>query len=1032
MVHLLPGFGKSVRLALAAVTLGALAFSVRAFGQVPALSARLLGPIEGVATDGNGNVFVALPNANIVVRVDPAGILTVAAGTGTRGNGGDNGPPTIAQLNSPTGVAIGPAGALYIAESESPSAGLGTQIRLVSNGVITTVAGGGSDFESDNIPATSASLSVSAGNSFAADAAGNLYIASFGKIRKVSNGVITTLLNGLLQNPLVSPQNIALDAVGNVYFTDSCEARVYKLANGLLTTFAGSGKLAFFACVPPASTGDGGPATSASLYMPSAITIDGTGAVYVMEQNPSGDRVRRISNGIITAFAGGGLNVVPTYTNDNIPATSAFLVSSGEDIAADPAGNLYIGDAYFNTDSGRVREVSGGIINTVAGAQGSACPNDYLVTVSPALFSASGGNGNATFVIDADASCGWNVIGLPAWITFAGPGSGTGPASVQLNVLTNPGAERSATFQVAGVFVTVTQGACTYSLDAGGQVFPAQGGNGTITIITGAGCPWTAGTPPAGVTFTSPPAGAGSGAVSYQVLPNGGGTFSVALTIAGQIFTIEQQTASIPGLTFVGSMPHLAAQENWTTTFTLVNQSAASATARLSFFGDDHADYSADPNGNGPLMLYLTLPQQTAVPGALLAASFDRAIGANASLIATTAGPQTPPVLVGSGQLAATGAVDGFAIFHQIQTQQEAVVPMETRSASSYLLPFDNSPSGNSNLLLGVALTNISAQAVTVQVVIRDDTGALLPAQPSIQLPAGDHFQFGLADQFPVTANIRGTVEFDTPSQGQISVLGLRFTPPNNALTTIPALANVGTGGGSIAHLASGGDGWQTTFVLINAGTTATSATLSFFADQNSPNPGGSLPLPLTFPQGRISDTTAPSITEPLAAGATLLVVSSQGSCTIAGVPAVCTGAAQLTSTGNVSGFVIFRHNNQEAVVPLESRNANAYVIAFDNTNSTATGIAVNSVSASPQVSIPVVVRDDAGNQIATDTITMAPNGHSAFTLGVDRFQNVPNILTIRGTIEFDKPVNAQIGALGIRIPTGVAHTFTTLPALAK
>ena len=118
--------------------------------------------------------------------------------------------------------------------------------------------------------------------------------------------------------------------------------------------------------------------------------------------------------------------------------------------------------------------------------------------------------------------------------------------------------------------------------------------------------------------------------------------------------------------------------------------------------------------------------------------------------------------------------------------------------------------------------------------------------------------------------------------------------------------------------------------------------------------------------------------------------------------------------------------------MPLESRNASAYVLAFDNTNGTATGIAVNSVSTAIQVNIPVVVRDETGNQIATDTITMAPNGHSAFTLGIDKFQNVPNILNIRGTIEFDKPPNAHIGALGIRIPTGAAHTFTTLPALAK
>src|SRR5260221_6926560 len=98
-------------------------------------------------------------------------------------------------------------------------------------------------------------------------------------------------------------------------------------------------------------------------------------------------------------------------------------------------------------------------------------------------------------------------------------------------------------------------------------------------------------------------------------------------------------------------------------------------------------------------------------------------------------------------------------------------------------------------------------------------------------MPAGDHFQFGLAAQFPITANKRGRIEFDTPSPRQISVLGLRFTPPNNALTTIPALANVGTGGGGIAHLASGGGGRQTTLRLGEVGPSSAQGTLKFLSD---------------------------------------------------------------------------------------------------------------------------------------------------------------------------------------------------------
>ncbi len=620
------------------------------------------------------------------------------------------------------------------------------------------------------------------------------------------------------------------------------------------------------------------------------------------------------------------------------------------------------------------------------------------------------------------------------------PGDGlNGPMIGSNNVYTSPGGAFAP--QIIERFVTVTGNTlklyynvstwnpyvvvrmrseftitgCQYSLSQGGQAFTASGGTGTVTITTTPGCPWSVTNLPPWVTTTGPSSGTGSAVISFQVSPASGGDLSGSFMIGGLIFTVEQQAPSIAGLSSVGSMAHLAAEEYWTTGITLVNKGASSATARLGLFGDDNA-YSSDPNGSGPLKLPLVFPQQPPAAGPLLAASFDQTLAANASLIVSTGGPQTPPVMVGSAQLAATGSVDGFAIFHQIQTEQEAVVPMETRNASSYLLPFDNSPTGNGNLVLGVALANISAQAVTVQVLIRDDTGTpMAPVQP-IQLAAGDHFQFGLADQFAVAANKRGTIEFDTPSPGQISVLGLRFTPPNNALTTIPALANVGTGGGSIAHLASG-DGWQTTFVLVNAGTTATSATLNFFADQT----GVPMSLPLTFPQGNIADTKAPSVTQNLAAGATLIIVST-------GAPTLVTGSAQISTTGNVSGFVIYRHNNQEAVVPLESRNANAYILAFDNTNGTFTGVAVNAVS-TQAVSVPVIVRDDTGAQIATDTLNLAANGHIQFTLVTDKY---PVTANSRGTIEFDKPANGQIGAVGIRIPAGDAHTYTTLPSLAK
>jgi hypothetical protein len=78
-------------------------------------------------------------------------------------------------------------------------------------------------------------------------------------------------------------------------------------------------------------------------------------------------------------------------------------------------------------------------------------------------------------------------------------------------------------------------------------------------------------------------------------------------------------------------------------------------------------------------------------------------------------------------------------------------------------------------------------------------------------------------------------------------------------------------------------------------------------------------------------------------------------------------------------------------------------------------------------VNVPVVIRDDAGNLLATDVLKLAANGHASFTLVTDRY---PETANIHGTIEFDTPSGGQIGALAFRIPT--AHTFTTLPALTK
>ena len=155
-------------------------YTVRAFAgggvlnNVPAASVRLTPGSVGVAVDGAGNACFSADVWNVVFRVDAAtGRLTRFAGNGTQGRSGDGGPATSAELNQVGGVAADAAGNVYIADTGN------NRIRKVSNGVITTFAGNGSSgYSGDNGPATSAELGFAQG--VAVDAEGGVYFADNG------------------------------------------------------------------------------------------------------------------------------------------------------------------------------------------------------------------------------------------------------------------------------------------------------------------------------------------------------------------------------------------------------------------------------------------------------------------------------------------------------------------------------------------------------------------------------------------------------------------------------------------------------------------------------------------------------------------------------------------------------------------------------------------------------------------------------------------------------------------------------------
>jgi uncharacterized protein (TIGR03437 family) len=517
----------------------------------PATSAELAGPY-GIAVDAAGNLYIGDAPANRVRKVS-GGVITTVAGNGLPAYSGDNGPAANAQLNYPYGVSVDAAGNLYIADSNN------YRIRKVANGVITTVAGNGTTgFGGDNGPATSAQLQPFG---IAVDSASSVYIADplNNRIRKVTNGVITTVAgdgtagfggdNGPATSAeLYQPNGVAVDSAGNVYIADTFNNRVRKVSGGVITTVAGNGTEGF-------GGGDGGPATSATLYYPSGVAIDSAGNLYIADTD--GQRIRKVANGVITTVAGGSA------------ASSGDYLSFPQGVAVDSAGNLYIAD----TNNNRIRKVANGVMTTVAGNGTSGFSGDNGPATSAQLYYPSGvavDSAGNLYIADTD-NTRIRKISNGAIITIAGDGgyglSGDGglATSAQLYGPRGVAVDSSGNVYVADTnngrirILTPTGSPCTYSVSLTTWQAPASGGSLTVGIGTAASCTWAVTGLPGWMTISGASSGAGSASVALAVLPNNtGATLSATVLVAGVSVTVTQPAAASAALPPIKSVVNAA------------------------------------------------------------------------------------------------------------------------------------------------------------------------------------------------------------------------------------------------------------------------------------------------------------------------------------------------------------------------------------------------------------------------------------------------------------------------------------------
>ena len=515
----------------------------------PATAAQLNLPY-GLATDLSGNLYIADLGNNRVRRIAQDGTIATVAGGGSEAAAPDGSPATSVPLLTPRNLATDAAGSLYISEFS------GHRVRKVTiDGKIWTAAGTGiAGYWGDGGLAANAQLAFPAG--LAVDRNGNLYIADSQnqRIRKILPGnIMSTVLGGSPNTRLFTPIAVAVDNATTIYAGDSSDVvHSYTLA-GVWSIVAGTGASGYWGDGGPAvaaqltavrdlavdltgalyiadgvrvrsvdhslnihtvagdgylhAIGDGGPATSAQLYRPSAMVLDYSGNLYVADTGTQ--RVRQVTpSGIIVTVVGTGM---AGYNGDQGPA-SAALLNSPAGVTLDGGGGLVVAD----TVNQRIRKVTGGVVTTVlgTGTAGSG-PQNTAPLQTPVRSPAGvcfdlGGN---LYVADTLNN---RVLQAPPGapvVTAAGNGAAGG--------LGDGGPAPTAQLDLPG--------ACT--ADASGNLYIADTGNHRIRKVTPAGIVSTvAGTGSQGGSGDEGPATAAALNAPRGVAVDGSGNVFIADT----------------------------------------------------------------------------------------------------------------------------------------------------------------------------------------------------------------------------------------------------------------------------------------------------------------------------------------------------------------------------------------------------------------------------------------------------------------------------------------------------------------------
>jgi sugar lactone lactonase YvrE len=314
---------------------------------------------SGVAAGPDGTAYVADTYNHTIRQITSAGVVTTLAGSGTYGS--DDGVGAYARFAAPMAVASDRAGNLYIADQ-----GNNTIRKIAQAGIVTTLAGTAA--KAGSADATGAEARFYEPTGATADSAGNLYLADTRNhtVRKVTSAGVVTTWAGLAGKEGSSdgigaearfyfPSDVAADSMDNVYVADEWNDVIRKITSGgAVTTLAG------MAGAPGSADGAG---AQARFYRPTGLALDRADNIYVADHDAH--TIRMIKPlGVVTTLAG-------------TPGASGRVDGTGADarfaeptsVATDTSGNVYVADSANHA----IRKITPeGVVSTLAGTLGAS------------------------------------------------------------------------------------------------------------------------------------------------------------------------------------------------------------------------------------------------------------------------------------------------------------------------------------------------------------------------------------------------------------------------------------------------------------------------------------------------------------------------------------------------------------------------------------------------------------------------------------------------------------------------------------